>query len=115
MIDWTYPPFSESSLRGYYDSPYSFEETVARVHAASGQPVRSTDDYKTSVCFEGTYKGAYFRVYDYKEDRELHIGGGSDLDVRGLLIALASAVERAEPKAYTAKEYYNKCKGYQWP
>ena len=94
MISWSDPGFSESHFRACYESPWSFEETVARIATASGQPVKSDDRYKTSVNFVGVFAGQRFTLYDYKEDRTIHIGGSNALDV--------------------AKEYYDEKKGHGW-
>lgn len=114
-IDWAQPPFSTSSLRGYFHGPWSFEETVARIAAASGQPVQSDDDYKTSVSFEGTFNGQRFTLYDYKEDREIHVGGSAWLDVDGLCDALKTALANVTPQPYAAPEFYDEKQGHSFP
>jgi hypothetical protein len=106
MIDWTVGPFSVSWLLAYYESPWSFEETVARIITASGQPPKSGDDYKVSVEFEGRFKGQRFTLYDYKEGRSIHIGGNDKLDVVGLVAQLTFDLDAVRPTPYRAKEYY---------
>lgn len=114
MIDWKPTAFVSSSLQGYYHSPWTFEETVARIAAASGQPVKSFDEYKSSVDFVGTFCGQRFTMYDYKEDREIHIGGNPGLDVASLSTALTQALSVVEPVAYKAKEYYDEKRGHSY-
>lgn len=106
---------SGTSLRDYLNTPYSFEETVARLVTLSGQPAESTDEEKTSVHFVGTYKGQVFTLYDYKEDREIHIGGGPKLDVAGLQADLLEALENVTPTPYQARKYYDEQVGHHWP
>ena len=113
-INWTDPGFSESHLRGYYESPWSFEETVARLVTASGQPINSFDEYKSSVNFVGTFEGQRFTLYDYKEDRAIHIGGNDELDISNLVVALTDALNLVEPTPYKAKEYYADQRGHEW-
>jgi hypothetical protein len=63
QINWTIPRFQPSSFRAMLDSPWSFEETVARLITLSRQnPTKSTDQYKVSVEFQGTYRGALFTL-----------------------------------------------------
>jgi hypothetical protein len=114
-ISWTIGPFESSWLRAYYESPWSFEETVARLITASGQPARSDDDYKTSVSFEGTYYGRRFTLYDYKESRNIHIGGNNELNVTGLVAALNRELAAVEPTPYEAKEYYDERISHSFP
>lgn len=114
-IDWNDPGFSESHLRGYYHSPWGFEETVARIAAASGQPVKSFDQYKSSVDFAGVFKGERFTLYDYKEGCEIHIGGSDALDLAGLIAELTPALSVVEPQPYEAEEYYEERRGHGWP
>jgi hypothetical protein len=104
-----------TSLRGYLDPPFDFEETVARLITVSGQPAESSDDYKTSVEFVGIWKGRTFTLYDYKEDRQIHIGGGDHLDVEGLRGAVLDAIEDVTPTPYEAREYYDRQRGHAWP
>ena len=108
--------FYATYLRGYLDSPFSFEETVARLITLSGQdPTADTDQYKVSVEFVGLFNGHKFSLYDYKEDREIHIGGNDELDVEGLTKALLSGLATVEPTPYQANEYYDQELGHGWP
>lgn len=113
-IDWSEPTFTESSLQGYYLSPWSFEETVARLITASGKPAESDDQHKTLVCFEGSFDGQRFTLYDYKEDRRLHIGGSAELDWRELSEELTKELKKVEPTPYTAKEFYDQKGEHSW-
>lgn len=101
-------------LRAVYPSPWIFEETVARLITLSGQPAKSGDQYKTSVEFVGTFNGEIFDLHDYKEGRELHIGGHESLKVGGLIAALDLALGKVEPTPYTAKEYYDEKRGHSY-
>ena len=114
-ITWTTDSMGGGSLRGYYESPWMFEETVARLASASGQPAATSDGYKTSVEFTGTFKGHSFALYDYKEDRAIHIGGGDQLNLAGLVDALNTQLASVEPTPYSAKEYYDQRRGHGWP
>lgn len=65
LIVWTTEPSTAgTSLRGYLDPrPRSFQETIGRLITLSGQdPTAQTDEYKTSVEFQGTYQGAPFTL-----------------------------------------------------
>lgn len=104
-----------TSLRGYLVSPYPFEETVARLYALTEQRPASVDMEKVSVEFVGQWQGAVFTLYDYKEDRELHIGGHSGLDVAGAQSAVLAALAAVTPRPYQAAEYYDACQGHRWP
>jgi hypothetical protein len=109
-------PLGGCWLRDYFKSPWGFEETVARLVALSGQPATSSDQYKTSVEFRGAFDGEYFALYDYKSDREIHIGGTNALDVAGLQAALATALATVRPMPYQAQEFYDDASpGHQWP
>jgi len=111
LISWSTSLASGTSLRGYFEPPYTFEETVARLVALSGQsPADRSDGYKTSVEFVGHFKGQVFTLYDYKGDRSLHVGGTSALDVDGLRQALIVELATIAPVAYSAIEYYE-CAG----
>jgi hypothetical protein len=107
-------PHGGAWLRGYFCSPWRFTETVARLIAASGQPAKSMDEYKTSVNFRGAFKGSYFSLYDYKEDREIHIGGDNTLDVEGLQAALIEALAAVAPVTYEAQEYYDRKRSHSF-
>jgi hypothetical protein len=115
VIDWKDVPISGTSLRGYLNTPWSFEETVARLVSLSGQPAESADMEKTSVQFVGTFNGEVFTLYDYKEDREIHIGGHPKLRVDALNEVLIAQLEAVEPAPYAAAEYYDQQEGHQWP
>lgn len=109
-------PTGGTSLRGMFDSPWSFEETVARLYAASGQVPQSCDGGdKTTVEFVGDFLGAPFTVYDYKGDRQLHIGGREKLDVIGLQTALAHALAGVEPKTYRLTSVTRPRDLHHWP
>lgn len=114
-INWTTEIKSGTALRGYYDSPWSFEETVARLITASGQPAQSFDQYKTSVEFTGYLDGKVFTLYDYKEDREIHIGGENGLNVYLLQELLTAELRKVEPTPYSVKEYYDQMEGHSYP
>ncbi len=103
-----------TGLSGYLKTPWSFEETVARLLGA-GFVRQPGDEYKCSVEFIGTFKGQTFTLYDYKEDRELHIGSATDIDVEALTAELLPLLTAATPQPYEADEYYSDCKGHSWP
>jgi hypothetical protein len=106
-----------TSLQDYLmkgEWPWSFEETVARLITASGQNPPANDGYKVSVEFIGTFNGKVFTLYDYKEDRELHIGAHNQDDIRGLTAAVRDALSAVEPSPYEAREYYDKERGHRW-
>lgn len=113
-IDWK-TEWIGGSLQGYFCGPWSFEETVGRLITLSGQPAKSFDEYKTSVEFRGRWNGQPFTLYDYKEDREIHVGGDSKLDVKSLCGQLAKELVTVEPTAYTAAEHYDEEVGHSWP
>lgn len=101
-------------LRGYLESPFSFEETVARLITLSGQDP-TADGYKVSVEFVGMFGGQPFTLYDYKEDRKIHIGGNDKLDVEGLAQELLVKLSSVEPTPYRVKEYYDQEQGHGFP
>ena len=115
MINWTNCGASGTYLVGMLtpcNGRMPFQETVARLITLSGQdPTTQTDEYKTSVEFNGSYNGAMFTLYDYKGDREIHIGGTDALDVAGLRAELDAQLLDAEPTNYVATERYDECDG----
>lgn len=115
IIQWNVNDGFGTGLRGYYCSPWPFELTVAKLITASGQPAKSYDGYKTSVEFSGMFDGQPFTLYDYKEDREIHIGGHESLNITGLYEVLTAALGSVDPTPYEAKEYYDECVGHSWP
>jgi hypothetical protein len=114
-LTWTTESLEGTSLRGYLDNtPYRFEELVARLRGASSQdPTTHTDGYKTSVEFVGAFNGQPFSLYDYKGDMTVHIGGTDRLNVEALKAALLDAVNAAEPVAYEATLHYDELRGRQ--
>ena len=103
-----------TSLQGYLEGPWSFEETIARLLGA-GFTMQEGDGDKVSVEFVGTFDGHTFTLYDYKEDREVHIGGTRQLNVPGLHRELLALLTAATPCPYVAAEYYDGCEGHAWP
>jgi|SRR5882672_4665549 len=114
VIVWGDSDRRGGSFRDYFKGPWSFEETVARLITASGQVAASCDEHKTSVEFLGRFEGQPFALYDYKEDREIHIGGQDGLNVAGLVKELLSELEAVQPTEYSAQEYYDEKKGHAW-
>lgn len=108
-------PIGGTFFRTYLNSRFGFRELVGRLSALSHQPVESPDEYKLSVEFVGLFNGEVFTLYDYKEDRKMHIGGGPGLDVVGLQKELDILLETVDPVEYQAEEYYDQCLGYGWP
>jgi hypothetical protein len=115
-LKWNGADVNGTSFRGMLSTPWSFEETVARLKALSGQdPTAQTDEYKVSVEFEGTFRGDTFTLYDYKGDNALHIGGTSDLDVAALQAALVPELWTVTPAPYTATIHYAERGTHGWP
>lgn len=97
-----------TSLQGYLKTPWSFDEAAARIYAASGQDVFDAGDgYKVSFEATGEFNGAKFTLYDYKEDRTIHVGGKHGLDVQALTAELIELLKSVEPKAFTAQTHYD--------
>lgn len=99
-----------TSFRAMYHpaAGWAFEETVARLLAASEQDAMAAGDgYKVSVEFTGRFNGQVFSLYDYKGGGQVHIGGHDALDVRGLVAALDAALAAVEPKPYRATVHYD--------
>lgn len=113
-INWGDGDINGTSLVGYLDNlPWSFEESVARLKSYSGQdPTEATDGYKVSVEFYGTFNGEPFSIYDYKCDKELHIGGRG-VNVGQLKEMLRYALDNCDPEPYVAKMYYDEGFGTQ--
>jgi hypothetical protein len=115
-LDWSEgASVNGTSFRDYYNSPWGFEETIALLVTASGQPAASPDQEKLSVEFRGTFNGSPFTLYDYKEDREIHIGGFDALNTCGLVAALTVALNAVAPTPYQAREYYDARGRHGWP
>jgi hypothetical protein len=112
MIMWdAHASINGTSLRGYLRTPWSFEETVARLVTLSGQdPTARTDGYKVSVEFTGLFGGDVFTLYDYKGGGCLHVGGRS-LDVKALETELVSLLRTVEPTPYSATINYDESAG----
>lgn len=100
-----------TALAGHFESPFGYENTIARLVTLSGQSdaIQPIDD---GVDFEfiGQFKGVTFTVYNYGDER-FHIGGdvlnagrdrrlGQRLDFLGLLTALETALAAVEPSAF---------------
>lgn len=114
-IRWTKQIPSGTSLLGYYtQSLWSFEETVARLITASGQEIESPDEYKCSFQFSGFFNGKVFTLYDYKEDRTIHIGGNDPLILLTIQEHITFALLAVEPSFYIAKEYYDQKIGHSY-
>ena len=104
-IKWRVGETNGTHLQGYWNSPYTFVETVARLITVSGQkPV--VDGYKCTVDFHGTYQGQVFTLYDYKGDYCFHIGARSAIDLEELTKVLDEEIADAEPTPYEASSDY---------
>lgn len=105
-----------TSLQGYLTPvPWTFEETVARLVTLTGQKAQSSDRYKISVEFIGTFHGRPFTLYDYKSGGNIHIGGDHNLDVAGLRDELIEALGQVQPTPYEARLYYESRGSHRWP
>ena len=107
VIKWGVGEMNGTHLQGYwYELPYSFEETVARLITVSGQKPGG-GGYKSSFDFYGTYEGKVFTLYDYKGDYRIHIGGRSELELEELREVLTEEIADAEPTPYEAVAEYH--------
>lgn len=98
------------------DLPWPFEETVARILTASGQPIfDQVDCCKESFQATGTFKGRVFTLYDYKGDRRIHIGGRAGLKAQELKEILRQALASSDPAPYEARIRYGQGGTYRWP
>ena len=105
-IKWRDGEINGTHLQGYWNPPYTFVETVARLITVSGQkPV--VDGYKCTVDFHGTYEGQVFTLYDYKGDYRIHIGARSAIDLEELTKVLEEEIADAEPTPYEASSDYH--------
>lgn len=120
-VEWGPFDINGTSLRGYLMGatwtregvawPWSFEETVARLIALSGQdPTLRTDEYKVSVEFVGRLGGDVFTLYDYKGDGAIHVGGAS-VSARALAEALLPLLRAVDPIPYRARMHYDGVRG----
>lgn len=106
-----------TSLRGYLmerEWPWSFEETVARLTALSGQDPAEKAGDKTSVEFIGQFNGETFTLYDYKGDNCIHIGGGRGTDVGRIRELVRAALEAVPPAPYRAVVTYDETRAHGW-
>ena len=102
-IVWTHSVDScGTGFCGMLETPWSFEETVARLVTASGGEPTQGDGYKLSVHFVGTFYGQVFTLYDYKGDGQVHIGGRTRLGVERLTHALVETLYSVTPTPYRA-------------
>lgn len=118
-------PSMGTCLSGYLTTPWSFEETVARLKALSGcEPSALSDGYKCSVEFIGSFRGETFTLYDYKEDRQLNVGSRFNIMdkpvevsfVQKLNDQLLMELERVQPVAYEAVMHYTGSNHkHRWP
>ena len=102
--------FGGTGFKAYLATPWSFEETIARLLGAGFERLDVDGDGKVSIEFIGSFGGQTFTLYDYKGDRALHIGWDG-LDVDGLNAALVALLMTATPVPYTATERYDECDG----
>ncbi|ARF11908.1 hypothetical protein Klosneuvirus_3_43 [Klosneuvirus KNV1] len=97
---------------------FYFEDVVARLYNLSNQNIfEQGDQYKLSFVVSGLFDGKPFTLYDWKGDECVHIGGKDDLDVLELKKELLKLIKKTNPKPFTAKLYYDQCKGqtYSYP
>lgn len=84
-----------SSFTGRYvrvgDLP--FEDLVERLNAIAGPSLGPSDDDKASVYWFGFFRGALFTLYDYQQDKRIHIGGFDD--ARRMRDEIAAALKTA--------------------
>jgi hypothetical protein len=98
-----------------YDKTWTFERILAGINAIANQVIFDDGNFdKSSFTAEGTYKGKYFSLYDYKGDRSIHVGGGNELDVKGLVDELNKLIKLAEPKPFSCRCSYTNAK-YRYP
>jgi hypothetical protein len=106
-------------FRAYLPLVGTFEETIARLLTLSGltiEQARDNGDHdKVSVEFAGTYKGAVFTLYDYKEDMEVHIGGHGVLDVDNLIPELLLQLQDTTPTPFENQTFYDEEISYGFP
>jgi hypothetical protein len=80
MINWKETgSFGGTSLQGYLKGDFKAQKVALKL--ASGQSGTERAGDKTTVEFVGTCNGKPFTLYDYKGDREFHVGGNRDLDL----------------------------------
>jgi hypothetical protein len=96
-------------------STWTFESVLARLNSIANQVIFDDGNFDKS-CFEinGTYRGQFFNLYDYKEDRCIHIGGGPELDVKDLITELNELIKAAVPKPFMCRSSYTNAK-YSYP
>ena len=103
-----------TSYQGMLSTKLPFERSVALIYEISGQKIfENGDGYKLTFHVFGKYKGQVFTLYDYKGDKDIHIGGFEELDVDGLNDELIKIMEKGNinPKKfkavckYTEEEY----------
>jgi len=110
------PHFDEEDARRYgytgADPSWTFENVLARLNRIANQVIFDDGNFdKSSFTANGTYKGEFFNLYDYKGDKSIHVGGGDKLDVQGLVSELKVLINKAEPKpfncicSYTHRKY----------
>lgn len=100
----------------YLETPYTFEEAVARLYTLAGYDIfEESDGDKTSFHITCVYGGNAFSLYDYKEDDEIHIGGRREWNMVGFIDSLLQLMSQTIPTPYRAKCYYSDCHKYSWP
>ena len=109
---------SGTYLRDYLVTRYSFRETVARLYELVPYDIfENSDKKKRSFKITGMFQGQIFTLYDYKCDREIHIGGHDKLNVEALNDKLLALLKTCKPKDFVAKYYYRNYKDitYSYP
>lgn len=91
----------------------SFEEIVARLNNLTNKEIFGNFD-KCSFILQGKFKNKYFRLYDYKSDNCVHIGGDHGLNVKELVDELDVLITNTQPKSFTAKYYYDDTRGKKY-
>jgi hypothetical protein len=114
-VDLVRYSYDAEAYSGDDSSMWTFESVLARLNSIANQVIFDDGNFHKS-CFEimGTYKGQFFRLYDYREDRCIHIGGGPELDVDGLIAELNELIKAAVPKPFMCRSSYM-CATYSYP
>jgi hypothetical protein len=84
-----------------YDRTWTQKKILEHLNNITDQ-MNAFSEYPGHFDFQltGTYKGAYFDLYEHKDSGSIHIGGSKELDVRNLVLELNKLIKNTTAKTF---------------